>query len=361
MPRLSRFPRTVATALAAAALYFAPAPATAAAYTVDETARLLAGLPITSAAEAPEFKAHADMMNKRWAELDAKRLRAIRAWSAKVLEPKVGKSAQLFYPFSGPDFIYANAMFPSATEIVMLGLEPVGLMPDFAAQTPEQRKTYLADAVNSLSAVVNFSFFKTNDMKTDFAEDKLRGVTPILMLFVVRSGAHLERVRAVRPTADGAFEDAPFDGAEVVEVSYRYPGDAASRRILYYSVDISNGKRKLKTDLFQYVEARGPQTVFIKSASYLMHKGYFSEIRALILKVGRVVLQDDSGIPLKHLQQAGYQITYFGTYEKPTKLFTDWQQDDLVQAYAAKAEKLPFGIGYHINRAQSNLQLAERR
>jgi len=36
----------------------------------------------------------------------------------------------MFYMFSGPDFLYADAFFPEATTYVMAGLEPPGQIPD---------------------------------------------------------------------------------------------------------------------------------------------------------------------------------------------------------------------------------------
>ena len=35
----------------------------------------------------------------------------------------------MFYMFSGPDFLYANAFFPNASTYILCGIEPVGPVP----------------------------------------------------------------------------------------------------------------------------------------------------------------------------------------------------------------------------------------
>ena len=93
-----------------------------------------------------------------------------------------------------------------------------------------------------------------------------------------------------------------------------------------------------------------------------MHKPYFSTIRGVILKQSDVVVQDDSGIPYRFFHDNEWDVQLFGTYSEPIKLFSDWQQDDLKDAYAApNIQPLGFGYGYRFKPDTSNLLLARRR
>ena len=48
-----------------------------------------------------------------------------------ILVAKTNQNAKvIFYPFSGPDYLTAHAFFPNADKYVMLGLEPVGKLPE---------------------------------------------------------------------------------------------------------------------------------------------------------------------------------------------------------------------------------------
>ena len=113
-----------------------------------ETARFLAGLPpapgsaLAPLALEPWVQAHARYFDSEWAGLEARQLAKVRAFAAKNL---TNPQKTLFYTFSGPDFLYADAFFPKAQTYILVGLEPVGPIPDVTkiakARLPEDRKS----------------------------------------------------------------------------------------------------------------------------------------------------------------------------------------------------------------------------
>jgi hypothetical protein len=99
----------------------------------NDTARLLAGMQpppgssLLALTKERTWQQHANRLNALFAQVENRQLARIRSWSrAKVTTP----SPVLFYMFSGPDFLYANAFFPNASTYVMSGLEPTGPVPD---------------------------------------------------------------------------------------------------------------------------------------------------------------------------------------------------------------------------------------
>ena len=56
----------------------------------------------------------------------------MRAWSERHLKDRQNT---LYYMFSGPDFLYADAFFPSAQPYLLSGLEPVGAIPNATERT----------------------------------------------------------------------------------------------------------------------------------------------------------------------------------------------------------------------------------
>ena len=98
---------------------------------------------------------------------------------------------------------------------------------------------------------------------------------------------------------------------------------------------------------------------FVKSATYLMHKSYFSIIRNTCLDKSAMILQDDSGIGFKFFKKDKWNIQLYGTYSKPIKLFEDFFEPDYLEAFKTeKVKPLHFRIGYS---PKSNLLMAIKK
>src|SRR5918911_544318 len=99
--------------------------------TSNDIARFLAGLP--PSAESPQHKLteqaawvnYARRATASWKDLNDRQLSKIREWTKAALP---NRKPVVFYTFSGPDFIYADALLPGASTYVLAGLEPVGRM-----------------------------------------------------------------------------------------------------------------------------------------------------------------------------------------------------------------------------------------
>ena len=139
--------------------------------------------------------------------------------------------------------------------------------------------------------------------------------------------------------------------------------DGQPKTIYYFSADLSDWKLNAKKAPLEFVRHLGPLTTYVKSATYLMHKLYFSEVRRLVLRRSRYILQDDSGIAMKYFQKGAWQFNYYGTYHRPINLFAKHYQPELTAAYTDtlhKPKALPFGTGYNWRQTDSNLLLARR-
>src|SRR3979490_1297071 len=104
----------------------------------------------------------------------------------------------MFYMFSGPDFLYANAFYSKATTYVLSALEPPGTVPDFSKVQRGAVVAALNNVERSLSSILSFSFFITKQMKTDLNAGQISGTLPILYVFLARSG---KTIRSVTPAA----------------------------------------------------------------------------------------------------------------------------------------------------------------
>ena len=120
-------------ALVPSLLIGAMLPGTAAAdSSADDNARILAGIepradsPLAGLTREAGWRQHARFFDAAWESLEARQLSKIRIWSTKnITRPQ----RTMLYMFSGPDFLYATAFFPTASTYVLAGLEPVERSP----------------------------------------------------------------------------------------------------------------------------------------------------------------------------------------------------------------------------------------
>jgi hypothetical protein len=275
----------------------------------------------------------------------------------------------VFYPFSGPDAMYALGMFPNSTAFALVGLEPVGELPDMAALDDANLGASLTELRRSLNSIKAFSFFRTNDMRAEFGRNRFSGVTPILLLFIARHGYSINAVETVIMQADGTLAEAPVNvvrglGPERVpgvRIRFQKPSDSTERTLYYFSADLSDQGLEKVSQPLKWAESFAPRTTYIKSASYLMHKPYFSRVRDFILVKSALIVQDDSGIPLRMFKDNIWDRTLFGQYDGPIQLFANWYQKDLREAYLKRSQPLEFGIGYDFQAKTSNIQRFTRR
>ncbi len=294
-----------------------------------------------------------------WANLRKQYLDRIDVWRNRNLGAPSRDVA--FYPFGGPDAANLLTFFPDAHDYILVGLEPVGCIPSAIADyTPD----YFTELRRSLSSVVALGFFKTDDMRRDVTQSDLSGVLPLLMFLVSRAGYSITDVTPIGISPAGVVApSASLPKAETsgVAIQFNDPRHGA-RTLRYFSLNLENSRLKRKPGTTAYLNGLPDTVTLIKAASYLMHKPYFSTIRGTILAKSRVVVEEDSGIPYRYFDPAGWDVRLFGTYSAPIELFKDWNQDDLKAAYSdgTGVPPLDFAIGYR-HRGQSNLLVAVRK
>ncbi len=338
---------------------------------LNDTARVLAGMDIpleslaASSLDGSALTRHRDSMVRAWNALNAKQLDAVRRFAESEVGSGDSAPQRVFYPFSGPDALYLLALFPQARLSVLTGLEPVGAVPALSAMSPEEIDSSLAELRKSLQAILTLSFFRTNDMNVDLKRNRFVGVTPVLLTFVAQSGYSIRQARYVLLKPDSNLCNA--DIAQVakpptghlggIEIEYRAAGQTTSRYLMYLTADIGDGGLAKTPQYLDFVRGFRPQWTYLKSASYLMHKPYFSQVRGLILDLSAHVLQDDSGVPHQWFKADRWEPKLYGRYAGPIGLFSNWKQADLALAYAqGEPQALDFGIGYQHRKNQSNLQ-----
>jgi hypothetical protein len=317
----------------------------------NDVARFLAGMSNRARDDFQKtstWKNHTGEMDVRWNRAEG-RLAPIRSFRRTQLGG-FGRG-HVFYPFGGPDFLYADAFFPNAGTYALVGLESIGNIPDLSGLTETQIATSLRGLQTSISSSLDYSYFLTKDMRLDLARTNLKGVLPVLYVYLARTGHRIHSVDKVHITSSGIIGAGHSGSAPGVRLS------CSGCTVYYFKTNLSNsGSGRFQ----RYMANHRSGTTFIKSASYLMHNGNFSNIRSSIMKNSAVVLQDASGIPYRYYKSAGWNTVMFGNYQRTLDLFKSYYQADLRAAYTAASPKpLRFGVGYTFTPSETCLILAK--
>lgn len=344
------------------------APGVGKAASPDQNARFLGGLPVTDESlqglsQKPFFVEHVSAFQSAWANFDARQRTPIRAWQTEFLPPAQPKPRALLYLFSGPDILHAHSFFPDAPTYVLCGIEPIGTIPELEKIEASKIGPALQGIRQSLESVLNWSFFKTKNMKTDLTATPLQGTLPILSLFLARMHCIIQSVQPVSVDRTGTLAPEKVAGslAPGVRIEFTRADHAELQTLYYFSSDLSDGEVQ-KSGLLKWCESLGPCDAFLKSASYLMHTSGFQTCRKFLLEHSERLLQDDSGIPLKNFAESQWDLTPFGHFTGPIPLFKEFPQPDLAALHEKHHPKpLAFAFGYQWRPKQSSILLAARK
>lgn len=312
---------------------------------INDASRFIAGMPpvasspLTEWAQTPEWIAFAQAVSDSWQRFEINHLDPIRNWRAANLSDL--NPGTVFYPFSGPDYIHAQTLFPNATTYILCGLEPTGTPPSL--QNLQPLTATLGWMQVSMKTLMEAGYFITKEMKVGLKQSPLQGTVPVLCFMMVRNGDHIVSVQS---------------DANHAEIRFLVPGDTRVRTLHYFSLNLRNDGLRKGNAFLEFVKAARPDVGYLKSASYLLHESDFSTIRDTLLTQCRAILQDDSGIPLREFKPDRWRVRNFGVYAAPLDIFKKYNQPDLADLYAKlPSAPLPFGVGYHWNPTTANLML----
>lgn len=346
--------------------------APAADHKLTDTVRVLAGLrpaptsPLAGVAARPEWQAWQKEFDNQWTQATRDRFVHMMAWRDQELTPVTGTCTTLMYPFSGPDILNAWLLFPNCKRYILFGLEQPGSLPALDHLSADRLTALLEETRHALNDLLARNYFITRHMLVDTAAQELHGTLPLMAVFLVRMNAELVSVRDVEVGEDGQLRGRTSAvkerrAAPALELVFARPGHEP-QTVIYFRARAEDGVVKERPGILLFLEQEAPFATFLKSASYLLHGNQFTLVRSLLLRKSRLVLEDDSGIPLRFLKTPNWNVTLYGKYEKPVKDFNYGYQVDMAKAYADEraVKPLTFSFGYHWEAGSAAVILAVR-
>jgi len=339
---------------------------------VDNISSLIAGVKPESEKDVYYYDTTSSWQNfsqsfdSIWTKLEDNRLSKMKAWTKTELT-KVARIKSLFYPFSGPDFLNANMFFDQVDTIRMIGLEPVGGLPDISKMNKKDINYYLNSVNKSLNDIFKRSYFITMNMINDLHKNNVNGTVPVICVFMKRTGHTIKNIEYIGIDSAGnvvpRVDSVPFTGSQGVKIEYLDKGSNKTKVLYYFKTDLSDSGLKRNKGFRTYLTNMDTVVTYLKAASHLLHYGTFSTIRNIILAKSYGVLQDDSGISYKFFDKKIWDVKLYGNYRKAVKDFVGVDQPELKKAYESDSNvaSLPFTLGYHWGSDEINLQLATKK
>jgi hypothetical protein len=335
----------------------------------NDTANFLGGLkgrpdgPFRQLEDTEDWKNYAAEFDKSWEKSQNKQFQAVDAFQKRELAPLHTDGKYLFYPFSGPDVLYAQHFFPDARLTVFAARENVGDVLAPETYRPANIGKELDGWRQGIKSIFDRTFFVTSEMDQQFHGKVHDGILPLMLLLLARNGNVIDYVRYGRLTGNGEFvpEAVNVPRHHAVEIHYRHPSETQSRILYYFKTDLA---APFRTDpsFPRFLTRLGRPDTLIKSASFLLHWAEFAAIREYILENSNLILQDDTGVPYRMLKPKEWQVQLYGEYSHPDKPFTAEWQTDLADAFKepGRVKELGFVLGYGSSRRPSSMMLATR-
>jgi len=211
---------------------------------------------------------------------------------------------------------------------------------------------------NSLRDILSKSYFITTHMMEDLKTDRAEGVLPVFYTFLARTGHHIISVKPVMLDSLGKIfnsEEMTLKKSQAVQFTFRKKGDLNTKTLTYFNRSISDRDLDKKHPHFKrfLTDALPTCNAFVKAASYLMHYRGFGVVRDAVLAHSETIFQDDTGVPLRYIDQNNWDLKLYGAYTRPIKNFTaNMYQTDMKTLYdetpANQKYTIPFSLGYHI-------------
>ena len=333
---------------------------------LNDVALLVAGIEVDSNSKNYQFtqssnwKKYSSMLDQTWAKIQENRLKKMQEWQMQELPDSITQKRVGIYPFSGPDFLTFYTFFGDAPSYFMFGLEPLGNVPNLKLMSEDSISRYYEGMEDATEDLLNLTFFRTNWMKTEL---KKNGIIPIILYFLARTDNEIYAVNKCKIDSSGNLSVNPADSIyNVAHVQFLDSKTKKIKDIYYLSADVSNYAMNNNPEIKKYLEKIPEGNSYLKAASYLCHHSFMSDIRALVVKKSKLILQEDSGIPYRFFPKESWEIKLFGKYVNPFKIFTDkiYVQENLRSDFdiPEMTNPLPFRLGYHSGSRSDNLMLA---
>jgi hypothetical protein len=337
----------------------------------------------------PIVAAHCKSILSRIAEFRTTYFDKGRAWFDSVVPKDVPKA--VVYPFGGGDLLSALVAFPDATEITTISLEQAGDPRRLRTLTPAAIDRSLGALRLEIGGLISVGSNTSENLSNQQRND-LPGQVSSFLLGLVAGGYEPVAMRyftlddkgAIHYLVQSEIDDIDQQAQKTrpkslkhdwlspnfsqafanVEIQYKKPGDDQIRIHRHIGWNLGDPYLGKHPEVIRHLEQKGPVTVLVKGASYLLYRDDFSVMRGYLLGHLKWMLSDSTGIPPTFARPAGMVQETYGHFEGAfLESAQDNRHDDAFVALwkSQKTRRLPFRFGYVDKDKQAHLVVTRPR
>jgi hypothetical protein len=221
------------------------------------------------------------------------------------------------YPFGGGDLSSALAVFPDATEITTLSLEPAGDVRTIDTIGSERLAADLKYSSLGIRRLYSAAYSATVLLQ-DVAKAQLPGTLIYILAGLALHDMEPVRLRYFRIEADGTLSyTSGVSGS--VEIEFRPRGNPKAPTRIYRHIDanLDDEHTTATSPVIKHLAAKGRVSVMTKAASFLLWRDDFSVIRDYLLANAGWMISDATGIPPALAAKAGFAQDTYGDFTAP--------------------------------------------
>ena len=334
-------------------------PVLAAEISPQQDARRFAGMdtPATDAAHKT-FQSRAGVA---WAKYDSQVGRPLAAWAKR----EVGYSGggEVFYPFSGPDFLTVALVYPNADHYVLVAIQDARQPARPESMGVVQRQAFERKLGVAWEKFGRLGFFRTEDLDDD-QRDLASGIGPstILMAFAARLGYEVTAVAPLSFNAGkGDWETLPSADGKWKSVRLSLQKGGRKVTLDYLRLDLSDSGLRAAEPQQAWIGRMAARPTLLKAASHLLQQPSFTVLRDALVANAPMVVQDETGLDYRELAKIG-PVRLYGNFTQTYHLFKTTTQRALAAAYKAEKAKgeLPFAFSYLKRADARSMQIVRR-
>ncbi len=314
---------------------------------IDQTVDLMTGNTLAqnkpTNLKQEEWQKLNELIESNWSNYLKKMGKPMLSWSSTEVHSDAKK---VFYPFSGPDFTTFYQIYPQADHYVMSAQQKGERLVDLSLLSPSAASQTMEVLSSAWKSFGRDGFFVTEYLFKYISTNKVKiGATTLIASFAHLHQFSIQKIIPISIDANGVVkelsEDQSWDSVRFYLVKDNRPV------ILdYVKMDLSNDGMKDHPSHLAFFRESAKSPVLLKAASHLPQNYGFTMIRDELLQHAPMVVQDETGIDYRPLNQQ-FNTVLYGSFVKAYKVFSTYNTE-LAKAYKLRDDerKLPFRVGY---------------
>lgn len=263
-----------------------------------------------------------------------------------------------FYLLSGADFYYLRLFYPNAENYVMFAMEKEGNFPDLDSIDENSLQSSLSAIEEVIFNLSHNTYLFSKTMNKFLNQDKtykIYGTFPLITFYIGYFNGNIIEIKKECLEYKENF-------CLIPGFSIQYEDGQQIKNVYYYSKKLLPEDIQENSPLDSLMKSYKEKGLFLKAAVYLLHNQKYQNFANYLAENFQYIIQEDSGIPYRLLQQHKFNVRLYGRYIDVPKL-TGMKvpfQPDLAKDFKQNSEKLTFHFGYGTARVTgiSNLIFA---